>query len=81
MASGRNPSKLTINTRLTFGAGVEVTVDGSVTVGGGSGVPGTRVCVGSGAIVGVESGANDPQLVKSDTSKVKSNIFLAILKL
>src|SRR5689334_4612925 len=81
MASGRSPSKLTIKTRLTLGAGVNVTVGGRVTVAGGSGVFGTRVSVGSGAGVGTEREANGMQLCKSKVRMVKIQILLNALKI
>ena len=80
IASGRRPSKLTINTRLTFGAGVDVNVGRIVSVDGGREVLGIRVPVGGGTIVGVGEDPNPPQLVKNAARQIKPRNFLCKLK-
>ena len=78
MASGLSPSKLTINTRLTFGVGVTVSVGRGISIRGDSNVLGMRVCVGGGAMVGVGEEATNPQLCRN--RKVKIQILLNVFK-
>jgi hypothetical protein len=71
-----------INTRLTFGAGVNVTVGGIVAVAGGSAVSvGSGVSVGGGTTVGTEREANDPQLCSNNVSTVKIQSLLKAFKI
>ncbi len=85
MASGRKPSKLTINTRSDFGMGVGagVIVGAGVSVGKGAGVLlGTGVSVRiTGTATGGGTGANDPQACKRIANKVNIQIRLLIIKL
>jgi len=72
IASGRKPSKLTINTRWNFGAGVDVAVGRGVAVGWSVGVLiGLGVVVGGGATVGAGV-AGDPHEDRKITNRVKS---------
>ena len=74
IASGRNPSKLTINTREIAGVKEKVNVGEGVSVAGG-GVPlGTRVTTRGGATVGGVGEANDPHDCKKTITRVKSQL-------
>jgi hypothetical protein len=64
IASGRRPSKLTINTRAAFGTGVDVIVGKAVSMGG-IGVPvGPSIGMRTGASVGGGTETGDPQACK-----------------
>jgi hypothetical protein len=72
IASGRKPSKLTINTRSIFGKGSGVDVGGRVWVGGASEGLGVRVAVGmTGAGVGA-SEAEGWQACRRIVKRVKN---------
>lgn len=70
IASGRSPSKDTINTREMGGVGVDVIVGETVPLTGEGVLLGVRVAVGGGAIVGGGGEANDPH----DCRKIKRGI-------
>jgi hypothetical protein len=75
IASGRRPSKLTINTRWNLGAGVAVTVGRCVSVGGGRGVlTGLGVVVGSGTAVGGVGVERNPHESRKAPRRVKRKI-------
>ena len=82
MASGRSPSKVTINTREIVGVGVAVFV-GTITssVAGGGVLLGTRVAMMGGAIVGGGGEANDPHEERKMPSRVKYKIRRIIFKM
>jgi hypothetical protein len=74
IASGRSPSKDTINTREIGGVGVNVMVAGITSVGWSGVLLGTRVTACVGAIVGGKGEANDPQDCKKIIKRVKSQL-------
>ena len=83
MASGRSPSKVTINTREIFGVGVTVFV-GIMTssVAGGGVLLGTRVAVMmGGTAVGGGGEANDPHEDRKMPRRVKYKIRRIIFKM
>jgi hypothetical protein len=80
MASGRKPSKLTINTRLKFGAGVPVGAGVSVAGGGGE-LLGLAVAVGAKTVVGGRGAANKPQDSMKNVRNVKFTRRLVIFGL
>ena len=71
MASGRRPSKLTINTRSACGAGIEVWVGINVSVGSGGALIGLAVVVGMESGSGAEVEAKSPQLERKKHSDVR----------
>ena len=73
IASGRKPSKLTINTCVNLGAGVGVIVGKGVSVGGGGVMLGVRVAVVVGTIVGGGVALN-PHESRKTASRVKVKI-------
>jgi len=71
IASGRSPSKLTINTRALFGGGVDVAVGVIVSVAGGGVLLGLGVANCVGALVGGGGEANDPHDDRKIMRRVK----------
>jgi hypothetical protein len=71
IASGRNPSKLTINTREIGGVGVAVFVGTITSAAGGGVLLGTRVAICTGATVGGGGEANDPHEDRKMLRRVK----------
>ena len=71
IASGRRPSKVTINTREIAGAGVAVSagVDGSAAAGGT--LLGVRVAVRGGAVTSGVGEAPGPQLCRKIAKRVR----------
>ena len=82
MASGRSPSKVTINTREIFGVGVTVFVGTMTSSVAGGVLLGTRVAVMMGGIaVGGGGEANDPHEDRKMQMRVKYKIRRIIFKM
>ena len=80
IASGRNPSKLTINTRVLFGGGVDVTVGMGVAVYGNGVLLGMGVGNCAVTIAGGVGAANASQDDRKTTSRVRYKIRRIILR-
>jgi hypothetical protein len=82
IASGRNPSKLTINTREIGGVGVNVIVGGGISVAGGGVLLETGVAVMmGGTTVGGGGEATDPHDDRKITRRVKYKIRRNIFRM
>jgi hypothetical protein len=81
IASGRKPSKLTINTCSNLGAGVDVIVGRGVSVGGGGVLLGVRVAEAVGTIVGGRGVAVNPHDSRKIPRRVKSKMRRIIFKM
>ena len=71
IASGRRPSKLTINTRVLFGGGVDVAVGVIVAAGGNGVLLGRGVANGVESIVGGGGDAMNPHEERINARRVK----------
>ena len=82
IASGRRPSKLTINTRALFGGGVDVIVGEGVSVAGGDVLLGLGVTNCVGAIAGggrdVTDSHDDSRITRRVKCKMRRIIFRMI---
>ena len=81
IASGRRPSKLTINTRALLGGGVDVAVGVIVSVGGGGVLLGLGVANCTGAITGGGGDANDPHDGRKIMRRVKNKMRRIIFRM
>ena len=81
MASGRKPSKLTINTCSNLGAGAGVIVGKGVSVGGGGVLLGVRLAVAVGTIIGGSGVAINPHENRKIVRRVKYKMRLIIFKM
>ena len=72
IASGRKPSKVTINTRTIGGAGVNVVVGMGVSVSDGGVVLGVKVAIGGESFIGAEDEALVPHDCRNSMKRVKT---------